>query len=198
MTTFFIMGLFPIGSYLEYYLLKKNFYNNKTIDNFDALLVLGGDEKRIIYAVNLVKKQKNAKLIIVGGSPLLIKSKENNERIKIKRLIDNIIDNNDYYVLPNSRNTIENMLEFKKFDKNKKFERVVLMTSPIHMKRSLAISKKMDLEVYPYYWKARRSNFSFINYYQTFSFIQNTRSFDGLIREYLGILSLHFVDLKNY
>ena len=46
MTTFFIMGLFPIGSYLEYYLLKKNFHNNKTIDNFDALLVLGGDERR--------------------------------------------------------------------------------------------------------------------------------------------------------
>ena len=198
MTTFFIIGLFPIGSYLEYYLLKKNFYNNKTIDNFDALLVLGGDEKRIIYAVNLVKKQKNTKLIIAGGSNLLIKNKKNNKSERLKRLIDNIIDNNDYYVLPNSRNTIENMLEFKEFNKNKKFERVVLMTSPTHMKRSLAISKKMDLEVYPYYWQVQRKNFSFINYYQTFSFVQNIRSFDGLTREYLGILSLYFVDLKNY
>ena len=197
-TLFILIGLFPIGKFLELEILHKDFYNKKIIDNFDAILVLGGDENRIIQAVSIIKEYENVKLIFAGGNSFLIKDKEENENDRFKKLVENILIDEEFYTLKSSRNTIENLAKFKKFNSEKKFNKVVLLTSQFHMKRSLIIAKKMGLNIYPYYWeKEWVYNISVINYFQSFSFVKNIRSFDVFFKEMIGILSLNFIDLKK-
>ena len=69
---FFICLIFPFGNFFEYHFLKKEFYNKEIINDFDAILLLGGDERRLIYAIDLMKKYNNVKLIFAGGSGHLV------------------------------------------------------------------------------------------------------------------------------
>ena len=197
LTTFFLLGLFPIGKFVELEILQKEFYNKKIVDNFDAVLVLGGDERRILNAINIIKEDTNIKLIFAGGNSFLAQDKAEKENNNFKKLVKNILVDDQYYVLESSRNTIENLTKFRKFNNKKNFKKVVLFTSPYHMKRSLIVSKKMELNLYPYYWKKEwKYNISIINYYQSFSFVNNIRSFDLFFKEILGILSLYLIDFK--
>ena len=192
-----MISLFPIGKILEHHYLKKEFYNKNMINDFDAILVLGGDERRIMYAIDLMKKYQNVKLVFAGGGGSLIKNKSQNENESFKNLIKNLLNENEYFVLNYSRNTLENLLAFKRFNEGEKLKKVIILTSPSHMKRSLIISKKIGLNLIPYYWKIDEQDFSLINYYQNFSFFDNLSSFDTIFRETLGILSLNFINLKN-
>jgi uncharacterized SAM-binding protein YcdF (DUF218 family) len=197
LTIFFLLGLFPIGKFLELEILQKDFHNKKIVDNFDAVLVLGGNERRIINAINTIKGHTNVKLIFAGGNSFLAQDRAENENDIFKELVKNILVDDQYYILESSRNTIENLAKFKKFNNEKNFKKVVLFTSPYHMKRSLIVSKKMGLNLYPYYWKKEwKYNISIINYYQSFSFVKNIRSFDLFFKEILGILSLYLIDFK--
>ncbi|MDA9081783.1 YdcF family protein [Candidatus Pelagibacter sp.] len=197
LTIFFLLGLFPIGKFLELEILQKDFYNKKIVNNFDAVLVLGGDESRIMDAINIIKERKNVKLIFAGGNRFLAQDRAKNENNIFKELVKNILVDDEYYILESSRNTIENLAKFKKFNNEMNFKKVVLFTSPYHMKRSLIVSKKMELNLYPYYWKKEwKYNISIINYYQSFSFVKNIRSFDLFFKEILGILSLYLIDFK--
>ena len=194
---FFIISTCPVGKFLEYHFLKKDFYNKEMVKNFDAILVLGGDERRVMYAVDLIKEYKNVKLIFTGGSGFLIQNESQNENVSFKNLIKNLLEENEYFILKHSRNTIENLLAFKEFNNKSNFNNVIILTSPTHMKRSMIISKKIGLNLSPYYWRADKQSFSFLNYYQTFSFFENLSSFDTLFKELLGILSLNFINLKK-
>ena len=195
---FFIISIYPLGKVLEHHFLKKDYYNKETVKDFDAILVLGGDERRIIYAIDLIKKHKNVKLIFAGGGGFLVQNKIQNENDTFKRITKNLLDENEYFVLENSRNTIENLLSFKKLNNENNYKKVVLLTSPSHMKRSLIISKKIGLNLNPYYWsRPHKQTFSIINSYQSISFVQNITSFDVLFREIMGILSLNFINLKK-
>ena len=193
-----IFLIYPFGKIFEYHFLEKNFYNKEMINDFDAILVLGGDERRLIYAIDLMKKYNNAKLIFAGGGGFLTEKIGSNENESFKKIVENILDDNEYFILKYSRNTIENLLTFKEFNRQQGFDRVVILTSPVHMSRSLIIAKKIGLELHPFYWKKKKnSEFSIINHYQYFSFLKNLRSFDPAFREILGILSLKFINLKN-
>ena len=195
---FIVISLFPIGKILEHHYLKKEFYNKEIINDFDAILVLGGNERRIIYAIDIMKKYQNVKLVFAGGGSSIVKNyKSQNENESFKNLIKNLLNENEYFVLNYSRNTLENLLAFKKFNEGEKLKKVILLTNPSHMKRSLAISKKIGLNLTPYYWEVDEQDFSLINHYQNFSFLENLRSFDKIFRETLGILSLNFINLKN-
>ncbi len=148
-------------------------------------------------AINVIKEYKNVKIIFAGGNRFLVQDSGENENNTFKELVKNILDDSEYYILESSRNTIENIAKFKEFNKEKNFKKVVLFTSPYHMKRSLIISKKMGLNLYPYYWeKEWKYNISIINYYQSFSFVKNISTFDLFFKEILGILSLYFIDFK--
>ena len=194
---FIILSLYPFGNFLDYHFLRKDFYNKQNVENIDAILVLGGDERRIIYAINTLKKHDNAKLIFSGGSGFLIPNQKFDENKLFQNLTKNILDPEDFYTLESSRNTIENLINFKEFNSNNKFKKVVIMTSPAHMKRTLIISEKLNLRLYPHYWNKEKQEFSIVNNFQKFSFIKNIRSFDNLFREAIGILILKFMNFDN-
>ena len=131
-----------------------------------------------MHAVNIIKEHQNVALIFAGGDGFLIEDNEKNETDGFKKLVKNILVDHEYYILESSRNTIENLTKFKEFNNGKNFKKVVLFTSPYHMKRSLIISKKMGLNLYPYYWKKEWVyKFTPLNYYQSFSFAKNIKSF---------------------
>ena len=194
---FIIFSIYPFGKIFENHFLNNNFYNKEMINDFDAILVLGGDERRLIYAIDLIKKYNNTKLIFAGGGGFLAERIGSNENESFKKKVENILDDNEYFILKYSRNTIENLLTFKEFNRQQGFDRVVILTSPRHMRRSLIIAKKIGLELHPFYWKKKKNEFSILNSYQYFSFLENLRSFDPAFREILGILSLKFINLKN-
>ena len=176
---------------------QKDFYNKQNLEKIDAILVLGGDERRIIYAINTLKKHKDAKLIFSGGSGFLIPNQKFDENKLFQNLTKNILKPEDFFTLKSSRNTIENLINFKEFNNNNKFEKVVVLTSPAHMKRTLIISEKLNLNLYPHYWNKEKKEFSIINNFQKFSFVKNLRSFDNLFRETIGILILKFINFEN-
>ena len=194
---FIILSLYPFGDFFDHHLLRKEFYNKENLNNVDAIIVLGGDERRIIYAINELKNHKNAKLIFSGGSGYLVQSKQNNENNSFQKLTSNILNSEDFYVLKNSRNTIENLINFKEFNIDNKFKKVVVLTSPAHMKRTMIISKKIGLNLYPHYWDKQKKEFSLLNYFQNFNFLNNINSFDNLFREILGIMVLKFMNFEN-
>ena len=51
-------------------------YYGKNRDNFDSVLILGGNEDRILHGAYLSKLNPDAKIIFLGGSNLILESKE--------------------------------------------------------------------------------------------------------------------------
>ena len=88
----------------------------------------------------------------------------------------------------NSRNTYENIKEIKKLGLNE--NKTLLITSAFHMKRSMIIAKKINLNVIPYAVDFRSfSHKSIINQYQEFNVIRNLAKFNLFIREIIGIIA---------
>ena len=182
----------PIGKYLEYHILSKNYYSNENIDKYDAIIVLGGDERRISHAIKLQKKNKDSKLIFLGGSRYLFADKSQNEGNRFKFWAYDI-DKDSVIILNGSRNTIENFKEFKPLQKKKNFKNIILVTSPSHYNRSLKIAKKLNLDLYPYMWPKENKPKNIVQYYQSFDVARNLSQFNRFFREVIGYLVVLFI-----
>ena len=124
----------------------------------------------------------------MGGDGNLIKNSIDEAFVARKFFKDINFDTNRIHFVSNTRNTYENLKEFKKIGNNNKN---ILITSAFHMKRSLLIAKKLDIEFIPYAVDFRSVNFiSIVNFYQRFSVSYNLSSFDIFFREMLGILAI--------
>ena len=67
----------------------------------------------------------------------------------------------------------------------------VLITSAFHMKRSLLIADKFELDIIPYPVDFRSiKEEKLINNYQNFNILHNLFKFELFIRELLGIISV--------
>ena len=205
---FLVISFFPVGNIgLKY--LEKKFINQPQIFHIDNIIVLAGSEnlqltkntkklnlnsgsERLIASVKLANKYKNSKIYFLGGDGNLIKNSID-ETIVAKQFYKDInFDLNRIYFVNNTRNTYENLEEFKKIVDND--EQNILITSAFHMPRSLSIAKKLNIKLFPYAVDFRADNFySLINYYQTFSISKNLSSFDIFFRELLGILAVKLI-----
>ena len=187
---FILICFLPVGQFLEYNLLSKKFYSLKNISNYDSVLVLGGYESRISHGLELIKKNKNSKIIFTGGSKYIFASKNQNEVLMFKFWLDDI-DKQKIIITKNTRNTIENFKEFKKINNTNKFQNTILVTSPWHYKRSLLIANKLKLNVIPYNWPVEIKPRNIIQYYQTFNINKNLLHFNRFMREIFGIVVLY-------
>jgi len=203
---FLIISFFPIGNIGIKY-LEKDFYNQKTLQNFNNIIVLAGAEninatkvtnklnlnggsERLISSVKLALSDKNIKIYFLGGDGHLIKSKIDEVYVSKLFFTDIGFDLNRVKFINNTRNTIENLKEFKKLEL--KNDSNVLITSAFHMKRAMMISNKLNIDFIPYAVDFKSTeNYSIINYYQTFSVSNNLRSFDIFFREMIGILAFN-------
>ncbi len=201
---FLLISVLPIGNIgLKY--LENNFINQQQISKIENIIILAGSEdiqstkvtkklnlnsgsERLIASVKLANEFKNAKIFFLGGDGNLIKNSIDEVYVARKFFKDVNFDTDRIHFVGNTRNTYENLKEFKKIGNNKKN---VLITSAFHMKRSLLIAKKLNIELIPYGVDYRSVDFfSIINFYQRFSVTNNLSSFDTFFREMLGILAI--------
>tara|TARA_Y100000768_G_C23818268_1_gene605223 strand:+ start:49 stop:810 length:762 start_codon:yes stop_codon:yes gene_type:complete len=201
--SFLSISILPIGN-IGLNSLENRYINQQQILEIDNIIVLAGSEdiqstkitkklnlnsgsERLIASIKLANEFNNAKIIFLGGDGNLVKNSIDETFVAKKFFKDVNFDINRIHFINNTRNTYENLKEFKKIgDSNKN----VLITSAYHMKRSLLIANKLNIELIPYAVDFRAdNNASIINFYQRFSVSKNLSSFDIFFREIMGILA---------
>ena len=202
---FLTICILPLGNLgLKY--LENKYIDQSKLFNIDNIIVLAGSERlestritkklnlnsgseRLIASVKLANKYKNSKIFFLGGGGNLIRNSIDETYVAKQFYKDINFDLDRVRFISNTRNTYENLKEFKKISgltgEN------ILITSAFHMKRSLIIANKLSLKFTPYAVDFRSESFhSIINYYQRFSISKNLASFDIFFREILGILAI--------
>ena len=204
-----MIGFLPLGNFGLNILEKKYIKQNINLE-YDNIIVLAGSEsvsktiysnilnlnnasERLISSVQLALKNDNAKIIFLGGSGFL-SSKGINEADVAKMFYKDVGFNiSRVTFIDTTRNTLENLKEFKKLKINKKND--LLVTSAFHMTRSLIIAKKLNLDLSPYAVDFRhdRSLESLLNSYQSFSFADNLKKTNIFFREIIGIIMVKII-----
>jgi uncharacterized SAM-binding protein YcdF (DUF218 family) len=193
---FIFISIFPVGDFLTYHILNKNFIDGKNSKDFDSILILGGDERRILHGFSLLKLNPNAKIIFSGGSALLFpdeKQIENDERKSFSFLIESLVKQNKIITLNQSRNTYENLVNFKKIKNESSFNKTIVVTDIWHYKRVLKISDKISLKLTPFYYLKSDNRFDIFQSYQFLDFAGNLVSFNRFFREIYGILGISII-----
>lgn len=108
---------------------------------------------RIMHTVQLYKLAKVPLIIVSGGSGKLISEDEPSEAELVKKvLLISGVPEQDIILETESRNTYENALNTAQLlqAKNLPTEKIMLVTSAFHMRRSMGCFKKAGLQPQPY------------------------------------------------
>lgn len=146
------------------YLVKSLEWQNipENIPQAEAIVLLGGSTKppsyprkmpdiseqgdRVIYAAKLYKDGK-APLIVAAGGRIHWRGGGQPEAEDMQQLLEFIgIPKEAIIQEPNSLNTHENAVNVQKILEQKGIEKVLLVTSAMHMPRSLLIFKKQGID----------------------------------------------------
>ncbi len=144
---------------------------------FDAGIVLGGlsgydkngrghfnnSADRFIQIANLYHKGLIKKIIVSGGTGLLSQDGPPESVFLRTEFINNGINDSDIIIESRSRNTFENAVFSKRISDSLHLKPpFVLVTSALHMKRSVSVFKKagFDCVAYPGDYKVTPENFS--------------------------------------
>ena len=186
-----LISVFPIGNFLNYHFLSKEFYGQNK-KNFDSILILGGDERRIIHGLALWSSNKDAKIIFAGGTSYLFpneKLKKNSETNKFYELVGQLIEKDKIIILDNTRNTLENIIAYKKNNKINNFKQTIVVSNTWHYRRVLKIADSQNLNLITYKWP-RGQNLTFIQNFQNLDFANNINNFNLFVKELLGLIAL--------
>ncbi|BAY83502.1 hypothetical protein NIES267_29910 [Calothrix parasitica NIES-267] len=111
----------------------------------DVDLTEAGD--RVLYAAQLYRKQK-APVILVSGGRIDWSGGGTPESADIAKLLEFMgVESKDIIQDPDSLNTYQNAVNTKKILSKRDINRILLVTSAMHMPRSLAIFKHQGFEV---------------------------------------------------
>ena len=202
---FLLISFLPIGEKGIAY-LEKDYILQSQIIKIDNILVLGGSEnihttkitkklnlgessERLIASVKLALDNPNSIIYFLGGDGNLIKSKLDETDVAKIFFKDIGFDHKRVKFIDNTRNTVENLQAFKKLNIT---EFNILITSAFHMKRTMLITKKLDISIVPYAVDFRsrgKSKFSILSFIQGFNITANLSTFNIFFREIVGILA---------
>lgn len=162
----FITNGFVVTKLISYY--ETPLTPISKLENYDIGIVLGGAARivvadthrlflgpsgdRITQAIQLYKLGKIKKILFSGGNGNLSGNKTPESILVRKYLLQIGIPENDLLFEENSKNTYENALFTKEILEKNKLENMnfLLITSSLHMPRSMAIFKKLDYKVTPF------------------------------------------------
>ena len=121
------------------------------VDHYSGSPVFNRHTDRIWQAVALYKQKVVRKILISGGSARVIGYAPPESLLLKNYLVENaIVPARDILIDTLSRNTRENAVEVKKLlGTYKGSDRFLLLTSALHMKRSLDCFRKVDMDVTP-------------------------------------------------
>ncbi|EKQ69784.1 hypothetical protein OsccyDRAFT_2429 [Leptolyngbyaceae cyanobacterium JSC-12] len=182
------------------------------LPNAEAIVVLGGCTKaavaprpwvdvadegdRVLYAANLYKAGKAPKIIVSGGRVDWEGDNFTPESKDMAILLEAMgVPKTAIVQEPTSRNTRENAVNTKQIMEAQNIRRILLVTSALHMPRSLAIFRKLGMDATPAqtdYWVADgdRQEFSDSPQAITLSLLPETerlRMTTRALKEYVGI-----------
>lgn len=160
--------LFCSNAWVAKYLVRSLEWQNiplAQIPTAEAIVVLGGATKsafpprpgvdlsesgdRVIYAAQLYR-QKKAPIIILSGGRIDWRGSGSSESADIADVLTSIgIPSQVLVQEPNSFNTYENAVNVKKILDSRGIRRVLLVTSAIHMPRSLKIFQRQGIDAIP-------------------------------------------------
>ena len=191
---FSTISIFPIGNNLIYFFLEKKFYNPEIPNKIDYIFVPSGSIKRTIFALNFLNNSnlKEVKIIFSSGIPYLDQnnSKDSGTSIVKSLVSSSKISSENIIFLPNARNTFENFKRLNEFliEKNKGQSKILLITDAFHMKRSLMMAKKFNINIssLPSNFLTKKDSVGLINTYQNISIVNNLRDFDTFIKELIS------------
>lgn len=169
---------------------------------YDVGVVLGGmsafDSKtntvnfnknadRLIYTEKLYRKGIINKILISGGSGMLIKNQYKEAFVMRSHLIENGIPDDDIIIENKSRNTKENaFLSAEILKRDFQNKSVLLITSALHMKRAIFCFEKAGIEVASFSTDNTNSN---RNIQLEHLLLPNSKSFEkweSIIHEWVG------------
>ena len=171
-----LIAFLPLGKYgLNY--LEKDFQNQNQYKNISNILVLPGADSRIIASVNLANFYKKSKIYYIGLN-FYNDEKNSSYDVRARNFYENMnFDMNRVKFVGTSKNTIENLTEIENL--KLKDSETILLTSAYHMKRSIMIAKKKNLNLLPYAVDiASKDNKNLLNTYKSFDVVNNMIKFN--------------------
>jgi len=136
------------------------------IPSADAIVVLGGGTEpaayprpsvevnsagdRVLYAASLYKSGKAAHILLSGGSISYLSKGTTTPAEEMASILTAVgIPKEALWLDTTSQNTYENALNSKEILASNEIERIILVTSAMHMPRSVALFEKQGIEVIP-------------------------------------------------
>ena len=169
---------------------------------YDIGIVLGGmsasDSKtntinftknadRLIYTEKLYRKGIIKKILISGGSGMLLKNEYKEAFAMRNHLIENGIPDDDIIIENNSRNTKENaFLSAEILKRDFQNKSVLLITSALHMKRAIFCFEKAGIEVASFSTDNTNSNRNFQLEYLLLPHSASFEKWESIIHEWVG------------
>jgi len=144
---------------------------------------------RIFQAVKLYKKGKIKKILITGGAAEFLR-KDTVESVMIKNYLTSIgIPAKDIITEKISRNTHENAYYTAKLLQNYKYDKLLLITSAMHIKRANACFKKVGLncDVFPVDYHSGDMQYNLFDFF--IPSVQVLFYWNLYIHEILGLIS---------
>lgn len=164
-------------------------YNSKTNSiNFNK------NADRLIYAEKLYRKGIINKILISGGSGMLLNNEYKEAFVMKTHLLENGIPAHDVIIENNSRNTKENaFLTAKILQRDFKHKSVLLITSALHMKRAIFCFEKAGIEVASFSTDNTKSNRTFQIEYLLLPNSDSIERWEAIIHEWAGYLVYRIV-----
>lgn len=134
----------------------------QNLPDSDVVIVLGGmihtltlykdkpeltdASDRLVDAVQIYKAKKAKKILFTGGSGSLFASEIREADLAEKILLGLGVPKEDILIERESRNTKDNAVESAKIIRERKFRKLILVTSAFHMTRAAALFQKEGLD----------------------------------------------------
>lgn len=202
--TLFLTNIFIVNKFVERYetpfhpIAKGKIYDCAIVlggasayDSFSQRLQFNESSERITEPVILYKNKIVKKLLFTGGSASVFPPYEKEAKFVRKFWIEMGIASNDIIIETESRNTAENAKFVKKIiDQHIEFKNILLITSALHMPRSMYIFNQnaLQFDSYPVDFIVRRydKQIKITDY-----ILPNSRAlilWENLIHEWIGLL----------
>ncbi len=207
----FTVMAYPLGDVLLEKLEKRFSVPATLPGQIDGIIVLGGGEQlktslswqapqtgeagdRYLAAAMLARHYPNTPLWVSGGSNLLqMAAHEQVAEVHRKLLLMVGVPASQIHIEQYSRNTYENILNLRHVlpDPDAQY---LLVTSAYHMPRSVAVARKLGLNViaYPVDYRSQRSGLRQFD----FALFEHLQTLEPAIREWLG-LAVYFLTGKT-
>lgn len=103
---------------------------------------------RVLYAAYLYRQGKAPYILVSGGQTLKRPGLQSTPAEDMAELLSSLgVPEHALWLEPTSRNTYENALYCRRILESKGIHRILLVTSALHMPRSIALFRKQGLEV---------------------------------------------------